>query len=214
MKIVVLAGIVAGAVQGAPVNPWGIGESSPQKPPLYEDTRIARETLVQETTTPEPPPTPFKYAFSAGRAPGGKPDRYAQQEGDEFGNIKGSYAYLDPNFQWRQVKYEATKEGGFQIVGGVEPEPVTTTVGGRPVDTVAVQRAKAEHALLFDQIATRNSHPPTPLAAHPPADTLAVSTAKLEHEALRYEIQLQHDRIAAEHARLHKQAADVIQHQS
>ena len=62
-----------------------------------------------------------------------------------------------------QVKYEATKEGGFQIVGGVEPEPVTT-VGGRPVDTVAVQRAKAEHALLFDQIATRNSHPPAPLA--------------------------------------------------
>ena len=62
-----------------------------------------------------------------------------------------------------QVKYEAPKEGGFQIVGGVEPEPVTT-VGGRPVDTVAVQRAKAEHALLFDQIATRNSHPPAPLA--------------------------------------------------
>ena len=61
------------------------------------------------------------------------------------------------------MKYEATKEGGFQIVGGVEPEPVTT-VGGRPVDTVAVQRAKAEHALLFDQIATRNSHPPAPLA--------------------------------------------------
>ena len=49
----VLAGIVAGAVQGAPVNPWGIGESSPQQPPLYEDTRIARETLGQETTTPE-----------------------------------------------------------------------------------------------------------------------------------------------------------------
>ena len=44
---------MAGATQGAPVNPWGIGESLPQQPSLFGDTRFAREALVQETTTPE-----------------------------------------------------------------------------------------------------------------------------------------------------------------
>ena len=69
----------------------------------------------------QPPPTPFKYAFSAGRAPGGKPDRFAEQEGDEYGNIKGSYAYLDPNFQWRQVCFFAP--GHFR-----HPQTMTSNV--------------------------------------------------------------------------------------
>lgn len=163
----------------------------------------------ERTTTPEPPPQPFKYAYSAGRAPGAKPDRFAEQEGDEYGNIKGSYAYLDPNFQWRQVKYEATKEGGFKIIGGTEPEVPIHTVYG-PIDSVAVQRAKAEHALLFEQIAARNAQPPLPPQASPPTDTRAVQKVKAQHANLRAKIQQQHDRIAAEHARLHKEQADII----
>ena len=60
-------------------------------------------TTTTTTTTPEPPPKPFKYAFAAGRAPGGKPDRYVEQEGDEQGVVRGSYTYLDPNWKWQKV---------------------------------------------------------------------------------------------------------------
>ena len=31
---------------------------------------------------------PFEYKFSAGRAPGGKPDRYVNQKGDEHGVVQ------------------------------------------------------------------------------------------------------------------------------
>ena len=49
------------------------------------------------------PPKPFKYSYEAGRAPGGKPDRYVEQEGDGSGQIRGSYTYLDPNWTWQTV---------------------------------------------------------------------------------------------------------------
>ena len=29
--------------------------------------------------------------------------RYATQEGDANGVVRGQYAYLDPNYQWQQV---------------------------------------------------------------------------------------------------------------
>ena len=29
--------------------------------------------------------------------------RYASQEGDANGVVRGQYAYLDPNYQWQQV---------------------------------------------------------------------------------------------------------------
>ena len=48
-------------------------------------------------------PTPFEYEFSAGRRPGGKPDRYVDSKGDEHGTITGSYTYLDPNYKWQRV---------------------------------------------------------------------------------------------------------------
>ena len=62
-----------------------------------------------------------QYAFSASRLPGAAPDRYVESEGDSEGVIRsvkvimmimmmlmmmiirGSYAYLDPNQEWRQV---------------------------------------------------------------------------------------------------------------
>ena len=48
-------------------------------------------------------PTPFEYEFAAGRAPGGKPDRFVNSKGDAEGTITGSYTYLDPNYQWQRV---------------------------------------------------------------------------------------------------------------
>ena len=48
-------------------------------------------------------PTPFAYSFNAARSPGAKPDRYVESEGDADGVVRGSYAYLDPNFNWHKV---------------------------------------------------------------------------------------------------------------
>merc|ERR1712002_1447644 len=49
-----------------------------------------------------PPPQPYNYAYSAARVPGASPDRYASQQGDELGVVRGQYAYLDPNYKWQQ----------------------------------------------------------------------------------------------------------------
>merc|ERR1719418_416385 len=78
-----------------------------------------------ETTTYQP--QPFKYAFSAARLPGAAPDRYVQSEGDEAGAVRGSYAYLDPNYQWQQVEY-VVDSAGFHVAGPVS----------HPADTAAV----------------------------------------------------------------------------
>ena len=47
-------------------------------------------------------------------------NRYVQSEGDANGVIRGSYAYLDPNYEWRQVQYVADKEG-FHVDPSVLP---------------------------------------------------------------------------------------------
>lgn len=166
-------------------------------------------TYETTTTTTEGPPRPYKFAYSAGRAPGGKPDRYAQQQGDEYGNIRGSYAYLDPNWKWRQVEYVATEEGGFQVVGGTVDEAKP------PVDTVAVQQAKANHAYLYDQIAVRNAHPPAqpPVPAYAvgrlPSQSRAVEKARAEHQDRFRQIQAQHQEIAALHAKLSQEQKEI-----
>ena len=63
-----------------------------------------------------PPPKPFKYSYQAGRAPGGKPDRYVEQEGDGNGQIRGSYTYLDPNWTWQTVSTFKLRPFGFLLV--------------------------------------------------------------------------------------------------
>ena len=50
-----------------------------------------------------------QYAFSAARLPGAAPDRYVESEGDAEGVIRGSYAYLDPNQEWRQVRTQTRR---------------------------------------------------------------------------------------------------------
>ena len=62
----------------------------------------------------------LKYAFAAGRVPGGKPDRYVESEGDAQGVIRGGYAYLDPNYQWQKVEYIAD-ENGFHVDSSALP---------------------------------------------------------------------------------------------
>ena len=116
-----------------------------------------------------------QYAFSAARLPGATPDRYVQSEGDEAGVVRGSYAYLDPNYQWQQaseyfygvsiiftptfvqVEYVADS-AGFHVAGPVS----------HPADTAAVSAARLQHAQLYDAIAVRNSQlPVAPLVPAP-----------------------------------------------
>ena len=58
---------------------------------------------------------------------------------------------------WFQIKYQADPDGGFRILEG-------STLGMQPKDTVAVKKAKEEHAALFKMIAKRNQQPAGELA--------------------------------------------------
>merc|ERR1712083_17968 len=117
------------------------------------------------------------YAYSAARAPGAKPDRYATQEGDANGVVRGQYAYLDPNYQWQQVAYLADANGFHVDASNL---PIAN------VDTPAVAAAKAQHSALYGQIALSHAqgieHPIVPAVV--PQDTAAVSAARAQHEAL------------------------------
>ena len=149
-----------------------------------------------------------QYAFSAARLPGAAPDRYVQSEGDEAGVVRGSYAYLDPNYQWQQaseyfygvsiiftptfvqVEYVADS-AGFHVAGPVS----------HPADTAAVSAARLQHAQLYDAIAVRNSQlPVAPLVPAPaPAAPAPQETAAVAN--LRSSFHQQFEQIAAEHAR-------------
>ena len=119
----------------------------------------------------QPPPRPYHFSYAAGRAPGNKPDRYVEQEGDEKGVIKGSYAYLDPNWKWQkvrnsfflsqerlsqsfktQVQYVADPETGFHVLNK-DGAPAEAHL---PLDTAEVAKAKARHKALFEAIANRH----------------------------------------------------------
>jgi len=146
-----------------------------------------------------PPPKPFKYSYQAGRVPGGKPDRYVEQEGDGSGQIRGSYTYLDPNWTWQTIKYQADPDGGFRILEG-------STLGMRPKDTVAVKKAKEEHAALFKMIAKRNQQPAEVAVAVAPQETRAVQEERQTHAELFQKIAEEHRLLAEEHKRLaHRQ---------
>jgi hypothetical protein len=149
----------------------------------------AAASAARKETTPEEPPVPFQYAFAAGRRPGGKPDRYIEQSGDEEGVVKGSYTYLDPNYVWQSVKYVADAEG-FHILPGSTP-----LAQSHPEETPVVAAARAKHAELFKEIAERNSQ--VPLSGG--ADTRAVREKKLEHAAEFARIAEEHARIGEEH---------------
>ena len=150
-----------------------------------------------------------QYAFSAARLPGAAPDRYVQSEGDEAGVVRGSYAYLDPNYQWQQVhKYFLQKYEIFLPRLFVQVEYVADSAGfhvagpvSHPAETAAVRAARLQHAQLYDAIAVRNSQlPVAPLVPAPaPAAPAPQETAAVAN--LRSSFHQQFEQIAAEHAR-------------
>ena len=114
-----------------------------------------------------------------------------ESEGDEAGVVRGSYAYLDPNYEWRQVQYVADKDG-FHVDPSVLPVASPLNL---PHDTVAVANAKLQHQQLFEAIALRNSQLPVAPEVSHPQETKAVANN-------RAQFQSDFERIAAEHARL------------
>ena len=95
-----------------------------------------------------------------------------------------------------QIKYVADPDGGFRILEG-------SSLGLRPKDTVAVQKAKEEHEALFKMIAERNSaEVSAPIEAVLPQETLAVQHKRRQHAQLFQKIAEEHRRLAEEHKRI------------
>ena len=42
--------------------------------------------------------------------------RYATQEGDANGVVRGQYAYLDPNYQWQQVSKAYVRGVSIELI--------------------------------------------------------------------------------------------------
>lgn len=84
----------------------------------------------------------------------------------------------------------ADPDGGFRILEG-------STLGLRPKDTAAVQKARDEHEALFKMIEQR-----TPESVQPPQETPAVEEKRRQHADLFQKIAEEHKRLAEEHKRL------------
>jgi len=153
-----------------------------------------------KTTTTTEIPTPFEYEFAAGRAPGGKPDRFVNSKGDAEGTITGSYTYLDPNYQWQRVNYKASKENGFEILPGSTLLDGQAAVAPHPRDSIAVQKAKAQHEALYQQIYASHQASPVPAPARVLQQTKAVQKKTNEFANEYQRIAAEHARIQAEHA--------------
>ena len=93
----------------------------------------------------------------------------------------------------------ADPDGGFRILEG-------STLGVRPKDTTAVQKAREEHAALFKMIALRNEQQPVPVQEPVPLplpqETRAVQHKRRQHAELFQKIAEEHRLLAEEHKRL------------
>lgn len=106
------------------------------------------------TSTPQPPPQPYSFAYQAGRYPG-HVDRSHQEVSDGSGVVRGAFTYIDPRQQIRTVEYTADQDGfhpSLSLDGEASPGI------GEPQDTEAVQLAKQRHFAIFDRIAARNQN--------------------------------------------------------
>ena len=73
-----------------------------------------------------------------------------------------------------------------------------STLGVRPKDTAAVQKAREEHEALFKMIAKRNQEQNVSL----PQETRAVQQKRRQHAELFQKIAEEHRLLAEEHKRL------------
>ncbi|CAH0595554.1 unnamed protein product [Chrysodeixis includens] len=142
---------------------------------------------LQLSSTPEPPPKPYVFSYTAGRYPG-HADRQHTEVSDGSGVVKGSFSYVDPSHKVRTVDYVADQQGFHPVLSDAPPE--------HPSDSESVARAKNRHYQLYAKIAEEHANPHPELIS--PPETQAVAAARVKHAELFRVIAEQHARIAAE----------------
>ena len=105
-----------------------------------------------------------------------------------------------------QVNYKASEEKGFEILPG---STILENGSQGPRDSVAVQRAKAQHAALYHEIAATHQAAPVPYPIRVLQDTKAVKKKKNEFANEYQRIAAEHARIEAEHAALAAENARI-----
>ena len=108
-----------------------------------------------------------------------------------------------------QVNYEASKENGFQILPGSTILSNKPQVPAHPRDSLAVQKAKAQHEALYDEIAASHLSVPVPAPVRVLQDTKAVQKKRNEFVNEYQRITAEHARIEAEHAAIAAEHARI-----
>ncbi|PRD28916.1 UNVERIFIED_CONTAM: Cuticle protein 10.9 [Trichonephila clavipes] len=114
---------------------------------IDKSTRQILSLFSQETH----PPHPFHFGYDVLDEHGNKLQR--QEQGDQHGNVKGSYGYVDAHGVYRQVDYVADHSGFRAVVQSNEPgvaneDPadVKLTAKSPPAHVLEQQYTKVEHA--------------------------------------------------------------------
>ncbi|XP_041971705.1 cuticle protein 16.8 [Aricia agestis] len=148
------------------------------------------------TTTLPPPPRPYAFAYTAGRAPG-HVDRQHAEVSDGSGTVRGTFSYVDPAQKVRTVDYVADREGFHPVLSDAPPD--------HPTDSESVARAKDRHFQLYAKIAEDHANHPFPDENSVPRQSEAVRAAAAKHAQLFKVIAEQHARIAAEREALQRE---------
>lgn len=107
------------------------------------------EQLIGDTTTtPQPPPHPYVFSYTAGRYDG-HIDRAHSEVSDGSGVVRGAFSYIDPRQQIRSVEYVADKDGFH---------PILSHPNAEPQQSEAVKLATLRHFKLFNRIAEQNAN--------------------------------------------------------
>ncbi|CAG9791673.1 unnamed protein product [Diatraea saccharalis] len=158
--------------------------------------------LELERSTPEPPPKPYVFSYTAGRYPG-HADRHHAEVSDGSGVVRGTFSYVDPRHKLRKVDYVADKEGFHPVLNEAPPD--------HPTDSEAVARAKDKHYQLYAQIAQQHHEHPYSDDVSAPQQSAAVAAAAEKHAQLFKVIAEQHARIAAEREALQREEEEKQQ---
>jgi hypothetical protein len=101
------------------------------------------------------------------------PGQAAAEVRDAFGNVRGSYSYVDPNGKVVQTSYVADAVNGFRVASNALPigpavPDTPALIAPLPVqDTPEVAAARAEHARAIEEAKARNAAADVADAAKP-----------------------------------------------
>ena len=118
-----------------------------------------------------------------------------------------TYLEFSKSDDFDQVNYKASEENGFEILPGSTILANQPDVAPLPRDSVAVQKAKAQHEALYQEIYASHQANPVPYPIRVLQETKAV-------QKKRNEFANEYQRIAAEHARIEAEHAAIAAEQA